>query len=395
MSDALIERVAREAYGRLLARLVVRNRDIAACEDALADAFVAALRHWPTRGVPDRPEAWIYTAARNRLRDRQKHRAVMNRAEASLLVIHEEATGEHGPDDRLRLLFACAHPAIDAGIRTPLMLQVVLGLTAEQVARAFMFPPERLAKRLVRAKAKIKRAGIPFRLPDRDVWVERLEAVLDAIYAAYGRAWDLGVADALEVRALAREAVYLAEVTVTALPHEPEARGLLALLRYCDARRPARQDETGAFVPLSEQDTTRWDHHALAEAEAQLHRAGIQPPLGRYRLEAAIQSCHVHHRRRGVDNAAEREQLYRALHRVAPSVGAWLGWVAAHAEAGQLEAALAALTQRELDHQPYWALRAELHRRRGDADGARKAYARAIALTANPSVRAWLARRGT
>ena len=393
-----LERAAGEAYGRLLAYLAARSNDIAACEDAIADAFVAALETWPVRGVPHNPDGWLFTAARNRLRDRIKHLEVRDRATKVLMLLSDEnAERDVLGDERLQLLFVCAHPAIDPGMHTPLMLQVVLGLSAEAVARAFLRPAAGTAKRLVRAKAKIKRARIPFELPAPDQWPLRLRAVLDAIYAAYGRSWDLGVADESDIRALRKEALHLARVVLAAIPNEPEAQALLALILYAEARRPARHDHAGAYVPIAEQDTNAWDADMIAEAEGLLRAAATDPPFGRYQLEAALQSCHVARTRDGIDNLAEAELLYRALYEQAPTVGAWLGWLATRADAGELEDALEALKRAKLpvldDHQPYWALRADLLRRSGQPDSARAAYRRAIALTADPAIRRWLERR--
>lgn len=391
-----VETIARQAYGRLLAILAVRTGDVAACEDALADAFTAALRLWPEQGLPQQPEAWLLTVARNRLRDHAKHHAVRGRAETTLMMLHDE-TEPFREDHRVRLMFACAHPAIDVTARTPLMLQVVLGLTADAIAPVFLASAAGMAKRLVRAKAKIKRAGIPFELPDTDQWRPRLGAVLDAIYAAYGRSWDYSIVADAAVAELRAEAIQLAEVIVASLPMEPEPRGLLALMLYAEARRPARIDAHGRFVPLDEQDPARWDAAAIARAEALLRALTDWATFERYQLEAAISSCHVARIRDGRDDPEALEFLYRTLHATAPSQGAWLGWCAARARRDGPEVPLRALIDAEgtayAQTQSYWALRAELHRRAGQDAAARAAFAEAIDRTADDAVRAWLESR--
>ncbi|MEM6294761.1 MAG: DUF6596 domain-containing protein [Myxococcota bacterium] len=279
-SHAAVEAAARDAYGKLVAWGARFARDVVAAEDALADALERALRTWPERGVPTNPEAWLLTAARNRLRDADKHDAVRRRAEATITQLHEElGSAETVVDRRLELMLACAHPAIDEAVRAPLMLQVVLGLDASTVARAFMVSPSGMSKRLVRAKAKIKAAAIGFELPEAALWPRRLATVLDAIYAAYGRSWDLGCATDAGVDALRAEALHLSRVVAAAVPTEPEVLALRSLMLYCEARREARTDADGLWVPLDEQDVTRWDDGCLQEAERLLHAAASRATL--------------------------------------------------------------------------------------------------------------------
>lgn len=242
------EMVARDSYGRLVALLAVRTRDVAAAEDALADAFAAALADWPANGVPARPEAWLVTVARRRLIDAARRRQTGDAAEGTLRLLAEEvdaaaAAGPRIPDRRLALLFACAHPALDPAIRAPLMLQVVLGLDAKRIASAFLMSPAAIGKRLGRAKARIREAGIPFAVPDRAELPGRLDTVLDAIYAAFGDGWgDPAGTDAAR-RGLSAEALYLARLAAALMPDEPEALGLLALMLHAEAR--AARGETG------------------------------------------------------------------------------------------------------------------------------------------------------
>ncbi|HEX4870925.1 MAG TPA: DUF6596 domain-containing protein, partial [Nevskiaceae bacterium] len=275
------EQAARQAYGRLLAYTARRTHELAAAEDALADAFVAALETWPRRGVPANPEAWLLTAARNRLTDSQRHHQVRDEAQPVLEWLAEQAEIDPTapaplPDERLHMLFLCAHPAIDGQAHTPLMLQAVLGLDAARIASAFLVAPATMSQRLVRAKRKISEARIDFELPEGPLRAERLEAVLEAIYAAYGTGWeDPQGADARRA-GLAEEALFLARLLAELLPEEPEVLGLLALICHCEARREARRDAEGRYVPLAEQDPQRWSRALIAEAQQALDQAARQ-----------------------------------------------------------------------------------------------------------------------
>lgn len=395
------ERVARESYGRLLALLAVRTRDLAGAEDALADAFAAALRTWPERGVPDNPDAWILTAARNRQTDAARRRQTEAASEEHLQRMADEI--EHAsrmpdaiPDRRLALMFACAHPAIEAGMRAPLILQTILGLTAEAIAAAFLVPPATMGQRLSRAKARIRRAGIPFRVPDRDELPERLDAVLEAIYAAYSKAWaEIGEEGHPP---LAEEAIWLGKLVVSLLPDEPEAKGMLALMLYTDARRGARRDADGAYVPLDEQDVSRWDSRQIQAAEALLHEANAAGPSGRYQLEAAIQSAHMARRWSGRDTRRAIVALYDHLLALTGSPVAALNRAAAVAAIDGPAAALAAMApladdKRMLAYQPYWAVRGHLLADAGRKADAREALTVAIGLSTDDAVRRYLERR--
>ncbi|MDM0113260.1 sigma factor [Variovorax sp. J22R133] len=393
------ERAARQSYGRLVAILSARTRDIAASEDALADAFARALERWPVDGVPGQPEAWLLQVARHRTLDAWRHARVEEGATQTLLlladaVVEGDAQGAV-PDERLRLLFVCAHPAIDAAARAPLMLQTVLGLDAARIANAFLVAPATLSQRLVRAKARIRMAGIAFEFPQaRDV-PQRLQDVLDGIYAAYGTGWeDVEGADAAH-RGLTAEAIDLGRILCSLLPHEPEPRGLLALMLFCESRAQARRDATGAYVPLDAQDTAAWDHAMREEAEQHLAQAAAMSAIGAYQLEAAIQSAHSQ-RQLGAKVPSEAlVSLYDGLLALRPSVGAQVSRACAVATARGAAAGLQELDAMDAaqvtSYQPYWAARAHLLGVLGDADAARAAYLRASGLSANPSVRAWLA----
>ena len=392
-------RAARASYSRLVAYLAARSGDIAAAEDALGDAFRAALERWPDQGVPEKPEAWLLTSARRRLIDESRHKIVQEQASTTIRLLTEEAA-EHAemaaefPDERLKLLFISAHPAIDPASRTPLMLQVVLGLDAGRIASAFLVSPGAMSQRLVRAKVKIREARIAFEIPERRELPERLDAVLDAIYAAYGTGWEAAAGADPRRRGLADEAIWLARLAAHLLPDDPEAKGLLALMLYCEARRPARRTAEGAYVPLSEQDVDLWCKPMLEEAKQSLADAAAQQRLGRYQIEAAIQSVHAARLATNHVNWTSIVRLYDTLVEMSPTMGALTGRAAALAELKDAHSGLRALDMIEGDHvlsyQPYWAVRGELLSKLGRRDEADAAYVKAIGLSEDPSTRLFL-----
>ncbi|MBS1910678.1 MAG: RNA polymerase subunit sigma-70 [Bacteroidetes bacterium] len=400
MSHRAVERAVRDSYGRLLAYLSMRSRDVAAAEDALADAFHAALETWPHSGVPERPEAWLLTAARRRLIDGARHARVQAAALPLLQAAAEEASELMGsaagfPDERLGLLFVCAHPAIAVTARTPLMLQTVLGLDAARIASAFLLKPSAMGQRLARAKAKIRDARIAFELPEAAELPPRLDAVLEAIYAAYGSGWeDVAGADPRR-RGLAAEALELGRLLVRLMPEEPEALGLLALMLYCESRRDARRGLSGEYIPLSEQETARWSGSMMTEAERLLHAAAGMKRTGRFQLEAAIQSAHAERARTGRTDWEAVALLYEGLARSTPTIGALVGRAAANAEARGADAGWRLLQEIRgdavLNYQPYWALAAHLLRLLGREDEAVAAYGRAIRLCQDQAMRGFLA----
>src|ERR1700722_19954059 len=289
-----IERVARESYGRLVAYLSANTRDVASAEDALSNALVSALTTWPRDGVPQNPEAWLLTAARHSFIDLVRHRQVAEASEPTLLLLREDSMeltlSAEFPDERLKLMFVCAHPAIDPAMHTPLMMQPVLGLDAARIAQAFLISPTTMGQRLVRAKTKIRSGGIQFEVPQEHELPQRLDAVLEAIYAAFGIGWDDMAGVDQSGRELGEEAIWLARVLLQLMPGEAEVRGLLALMLHCEARRPARRGPDGRYIPLLEQDSQLWSLPLIEEAERHLVEASSRGRSGRFQLEAAIQS---------------------------------------------------------------------------------------------------------
>ncbi|RXS95214.1 RNA polymerase sigma factor [Silvibacterium dinghuense] len=399
LAHEVAEATARHSYGKLIAFLAARSGDVASAEDALADAFAAALDRWPVDGPPANPEAWLLTVARRRLVDDLRKRrsdigADALEAIASSLSIAAEDMGKI-PDRRLALLFTCAHPAIDAGIRAPLMLQTVLGLDAARIASAFLVSPSAMGQRLVRAKIKIRQAGIPFQIPERNELGERLETVLDAIYAAFSEGWMDAAGTDVARRDLAEEAIYLCRLVTELLPDEPEAWGLLALMLYAEARRAGRRGAAGEYIPLAQQNTALWDASRIEQAEAVLRHASAMGRIGRYQLEAAIQSAHVERRRTGHANWQAVMKLYDALVTLTASPVAMLNRALAMAEVSGAQTALASLNEigadaRLMEYQPYWAARAELLLQTGAMAEARHAYDVAIGMERDPSVRQFL-----
>ena len=393
-----VERVARESYGRLVAYLSSHTRDVAGAEDALSEALIAALTAWPRDGVPQNPEAWLLTTARHSLVDFIRHQRVVLASEPTLLLLKENSTeatlATQFPDERLKLLFVCAHPAIDPAMHTPLMLQTVLGLDAARIAGAFLIPPKTMGQRLVRAKIKIRHGGIPFEIPQDRELSQRLDAVLEAIYAAFGIGWDDMVGADQRGRDLAEEAIWLARVLLQLMPNEAEARGLLALMLHCEARRAARRGPKGQYVPLSQQDPNQWSLPLIEEAERHLAEAVNHGRSGRFQLEAAIQSVHAERARSGRIDWSAITLFYEHLIRVSPTLGTRTGYAAAISEANGPEGGLAVLDAIELDlvsgYQPYWAVRAHLLQRLGKRPEALDAYDRAIGLAEDRAVREFL-----
>jgi RNA polymerase sigma-70 factor, ECF subfamily len=402
---ATAENVARRSYGKLVAFLAARSGDVAAAEDALSDAFAAALADWPAHGLPENPEAWLAAVARRRAVDQARRRHTRTVAAEHLKLMAEElsvAAAERTdvPDERLGLMFACAHPAIESGIRAPLILQTILGFDAATIASAFLVSPAAMAQRLVRAKTKIREAAIPFRVPERDDFAERLGAVLEAIYAAFAEGWSDPGGTESRRRNLAEEGIWLGRLVVSLMPDEPEALGLLALMLHAEARRAARRSVEGNYVPLAEQDPAAWDVFLIDEAEALLLRASQMGRAGRYQLEAAVQSVHAARRLTGRTDWAAIGRIYDALLAMTASPVVAINRAIAIAQIAGPAAGLAALDElseipRLAEYQPYWAARAGLLAQTDQIEAADEAYRRAIGLESDPAVRRFLQERRT
>jgi RNA polymerase sigma-70 factor (ECF subfamily) len=398
-AQSRVAAIARDSYGRLLAVLAAPSRDIAAAEDALADAMERALARWPDDGIPANPDGWILTVARNRLRDMWKSSAYrMSEPLSETVDIPSPLEGDVPviEDRRLELMLVCGHPAVAANIRTPLMLQTVLGVEAAAIAQAFAVGPATMAQRLVRAKKRIRDAGIPFALPEPEDLAERLPSVLEAVYGAYAIDWQL-TAEGSPIDTLSAEALHLALVLADLLPDQPEVLGLAALVCLSESRRGARRTPDGGFVPLDEQDPARWDTTLIARGEAILRRAHEFARPGRFQYEAAIQSAHCARATCGRVDVAAVQRLHRAVLRVAPSLGAAVASAAVDGEADGPDAglrALDAITDPAAERfQPAWSTRAHLLAAAGRHADAANAYRRAIDLTTDPGVAEYLLRR--
>jgi len=394
------EAVARRSYGKLVAFVAVRSHDLAAAEDALSEAFASALQSWPQNGCPANPEAWLLTVARRKLIDmaRRQHGSEFVDEDLERVARVSTPADEEIPDRRLALMFACAHPAIEAGIRAPLILQTILGLDAATIASAFLMSPTAMGKRLVRAKSKIREAAIPFCIPEREELPGRLDAVLAGIYTAFSEGWSDAAGTDSSRRDLTGEAFFLARLVTELLPGEPEAIGLLALMLHAEARRGARRSEDGEYVPLAKQDPLGWDAQMIDEAEALLVRASVFGVTGRYQLEAAVQSAHVYRCRTGHANWRAVLQIYDALFTITGSPVVAINRALAVAELYDAHAGLEAMPDhggdsRLAEYQPYWAARAELLAKAGAHEEAGQAYEIAIGLERDPAVRRFLERR--
>lgn len=396
------EDVARNSYGKLVAFLAARTRDVAAAEDALSEAFAAALADRPLKGCPANPEAWLMTVAKRKSIDVARRRSTSESAVDELRLLAEELDGAAAeseiPDRRLALLFACAHPAIDITVRAPLMLQVVVGLEARTIASGVPHVSRRHGQTARPCQEKIRQAGIPFLIPVREELAMRIGTVLDAIYAAFAEGWSDPSGTDVVRRDLTAEAMFLGRLVAELLPQEPETLGLLALILHTEARRRARRSPAGEYIPLADQNLTLWDWQMIEEAERLLRSASALGAMGRYQLEAALQSAHVYRCRTGHKNWADVVKLYDALMALAASPVVAINRALAIAEVHGAGAGLAAMPEatqdgRLAEYQPYWAARAELLARSGAATEAHQAYEIAIGLERDPAVRRFLQTR--
>ena len=398
--EKVIEKIMKASYGKLLSALCSYSRDLEACEDALASAFSQALDSWPGGPIPTNPEGWVFLAAKNKLMDQKRKENRKHENKATLVQLEEERSFQENldfKDHRLKLMFVCSHPSIDESVRTPLMLQTVLGLDSAAIASAFLSSPAAMMKKLVRAKQKIKLAGIAFEVPDINSLSERTEFVTEAIFAAYGKSWDsLGSINS-NLTDLNEEALYLSKILVELLPDVPEAKGLLAFILFCESRKSARRSSLGEYIPLDEQNVNIWNQTFISEAENLLQDAFSKVHLGRFQLEAAIQSAHIARVKFKINNWPAILKLYDGLLSIAPTTGAIIGRANAFSEVQGPDLGLEALKKLPAEitqnYQPYWALKASLLSKLGKSSEAKIAFDIAIGLSQDEAVKNFLRKK--
>jgi RNA polymerase sigma-70 factor (ECF subfamily) len=389
-----LDELHRREYGRILASLIRVVRDFDLAEDAVQEAFEAAVARWPAQGPPQNPVAWLVSTARHKALDQLRRRAMADRKRDEIAALAASTEDTPVPLDSLRLLFTCCHPALAKEAQVALTLRTICGLSTEEIARAFLVPVPTLAQRLVRAKAKIKGARIPYDVPGDDALGERLDAVLAVIYLVFNEGYSASFGPELVRGDLCAEAIRLAGLLIELLPAEREPKGLLALMLLHDARRATRTDDEGAIVLLEDQDRSRWDRAKIVEGSRLLEPALRGVPPGAYAIQAAIAALHAHAPSVGATDWRQIAALYGVLARIHPSPVVELNRAVAVAMADGVEQGLALLDA--IDLPGYYLLpaaRADLLRRAGRLAEAAAAYRDALALVTNDAERRFLERR--
>jgi RNA polymerase sigma-70 factor, ECF subfamily len=397
-----VERVYRQDYGRILASLIRVVRDFELAEDALADAFAAALEQWPRDGAPQNPPGWIAAVARNKAIDRirrqgflaERREEIQRRIELDMADSAEDSAGAVA-DERLRLIFTCCHPAIGREAQVALALRTLCGLTTDEVARAFLVPLATMAQRLVRARRKIRAAGIPYEVPAREALAPRLDSVLSVIYLVFTEGYSASAGDELIRRDLCSEAVRLARIVTTLMPDQPEPRALLALMLLQGSRREARLDANGGIILLEDQDRSRWNRAEIAEG---LDLADAIAPRGFYAIQAAIAAEHARAMLPADTNWTRIAELYAALLAIWPNPVVDLNYAVAVAMAHGFERGLALIERIEASgelaqYQFMWSAKADLLRRLGRFAEAAAAYRRALKVVRSEPERGFLEMR--
>lgn len=398
---AVIESVVREEWGRVLAILVAKIRDFELAEDALQDALIAALDQWSRDGVPANPSAWLLTVAKRKMIDQVRRRENFRAKQDEIVAdIEPDMPGEEEsiPDERLRLIFTCCHPALAEDARVGLTLQTLGGLKTPEVARAFLVPEPTMAQRLVRAKRKIKIARIPYQVPDAEHLPERMESVLATLYLIFNEGYAASSGEQSVRGDLCDEAIRLGRILVKVAPDDPEAKGLLALMLLHHSRSAARADAEGNLITLEEQDRSRWNSALVDQGTVILDEAILGNAAGPYRLQAAISALHAEASDHGSTDWQQIHLLYEHLYALHPSPVIRLNGIVALSYAGGPDAALAALEEirseaQLANYQPFHAAEADFHRRTGDAAAASASYRRAIELAGTDAERRFLEKR--
>jgi RNA polymerase sigma-70 factor (ECF subfamily) len=392
-----IDRLYRSDYGRLLAGLIRVVRDVQLAEDALQEAFAAAVDQW-REGEPESPAAWIFGTARHKAIDRLRKRDLEAERSPQWRDLEADRSEGPAPDDPLRLLFTCCHPALAAEVQVALTLRTLSGLSTEEIARAFLVPAATMAQRIVRAKAKIRDAGIPYEVPEDGALAERLEGVMSTVYLVFNEGYSATFGDALVRRDMCAEAIRIGRLLVDLLPRPTEPRGLLALMLLHDARRDTRQDAEGALVRLEDQDRARWDQQQIAEGTRLVREALAAGPPGPYAVQAAIAALHGEARQAAETDWRQIAALYGILYALQPTPIVELNRAVAVAMADGPRRGLELIDRLEArgelaGYHLVAAARADLLRRLGRHDEARSAYERAIGLATNEAERRFLGGR--